>query len=48
MQARALFRGQGAYFFLRTAECAKQSLDVSLKRIKKTRKWTCCPWILHC
>ena len=32
--------------FLEAAECAKQSINVYLKRIKKTGKRTCCPWIL--
>ena len=32
--------------FLEAAEYAKQSINVSLKRIKKTGKRTCCPRIL--
>ena len=43
---KGTYQGQGAYFFPETAECAKQSFDASLKRIKKTGKQTCCHGIL--
>ena len=39
-------QGKGAYFFFgNKAECAKQSADVSLKRIKRLETGLVFPWI---
>ena len=43
-----LIRDRALVFFFEKQQDMKQSFDVYLKRIKKTGKRTCCPWILPC
>ena len=41
----ALLRDTALFNSRETANCAKKSFDVCLKRINKTGEWTHCPWI---